>query len=180
MIRIEKVLFHHDFIELNPFLHVDQHNKISIVLVITLASLSVWMAMDKFAHAQEEDIQDQIEDFITENTGDLADQLTENLDFDKGNFLNTNEEESDALKEAGKTWLQDLINLSFSSKDVAKAGIVFLSPVEMSAILVAVISIAITVFFVLSLLKAIGKHIAVMVIIGLLLVGIFVWFRINS
>jgi len=160
---------------------VDQHDKVSIITVIALVSLSIWMGMDKFAHAQEEDqIQQDIEDFITENTGDLADQLTDNLNFGKGNFLNTNEEETQALKDAGKNWLQNLIDLSFSSKDVAKAGIQFLSPFEMSAILVTVISIAITVFFILSLLKAIGKHVAVMIIIGLLIVGIFVWFRINS
>jgi len=160
---------------------VDQHDKVSIVTIIALVSLSIWMGLDHFAHAQEEDqIQQDIEDFITENTGDLADQLTDNLDFGKGNFLNTNEEETQALKDAGKSWFQDLIDLSFSSKDVAKAGIQFLSPFEMSAILVTVISIAITVFFILSLLKAIGKHVAIMVIMGLLIVGIFVWFRINS
>ena len=177
----EKVLFHHDFITLDPFSLVDQHNKVSIVTIIALLSLSIWMGVDHFAHAQEEDqILQDIEDFITENTGDLADQLTDNLDFNKGNFLNTNEEETQALKDAGKNWFQDLIDLSFSSKDVAKAGIEFLSPFEMSAILVTVISIAITVFFVLSLLKAIGKHIAVMVILGLLIVGIFVWLQINS
>lgn len=177
----EKVLFHHDFITQDPFLLVDQHNKVSIVTIIALLSLSIWMGVDHFAHAQEEDqILQDIEDFITENTGDLADQLTDNLNFGKGNFLNTNEEETQALKEAGKNWFQDLIDLSFSSKDVAKAGIQFLSPFEMSAILVTVISIAITVFFILSLLKAIGKHVAIMVIIGLLIVGIFVWLQINS
>jgi len=158
---------------------VDINNKLMIASLSLLFILSFWMVLDPFVFAQGE-IEDEIEDLITENAGELVDRLTEDLNFDQGNFLNTNEEETQALKESGKDVFNNLIDLAFSTKGMAKAGIEFLSPFEMSAILVSVIALAITIFFVISMVKAVGKHIIIMVILGMIIVGIFVWFRINS
>ena len=139
----------------------------------TMIILIMYVAGLNYAYADE--LEDEIADAVGEGVGDLVDRLTDDIDFTEDNFLNVTEQETDDIKESGKDVMDETIDLFLSVKDFAKDGVKLISPYEISDFLLAVIAFAFAVVFILSIVKAIGKHIFIMLMIGLSIVALFVF-----
>ena len=138
----------------------------TIILIVYVASLN-------FAYADE--LEDEIAGAVGEGVGDLVDRLTDDIDFTDDNFLNVTEQETEDIKDSGQDVMQETIDLFLSVKDFAKDAVKLISPYEISDFLLAVIAFAFAVVFILSIVKAIGKHIFIMLMIGLSIVALFVF-----
>jgi len=137
----------------------------TIFLILYVASLNL---------AYAEEIEDEIADVVQEGIGDLVDRLTDDIDFTEDNFLNVTEEETDDIKESGQDVMKETIDLFLSVKNFAKDGVRLISPYAISDFLLTIIAFAFAVVFILSIVKAIGKHIFIMLMIGLSIVALFV------
>ena len=138
----------------------------TIILIVYVASLN-------FAYAEE--LEDQIADVVGEGVGDLVDRLTDDIDFTDENFLNVTEQEAEDIKVSGQDVMEVTIDLFLSVKDFAKDAVKLISPYEISDFLLAIIAFAFAIVFILSIVKAIGKHIFIMLMIGLSIVALFVF-----
>jgi len=138
----------------------------TIFLILYVASLNL-------AHAQE--LEDEIADVVQEGVGDLVDRLTDDIDFTEDNFLNVTEDEAEDIKESGQDVMKETIDLFLSVKEFAKDGVRLISPYAISDFLITIIAFAFAVVFILSIIKAIGKHIFIMLMIGLSIVALFVF-----
>jgi len=138
----------------------------TIILIMYVASLNS-------AYAQE--IEEQISGIVSEGVGDLIDRLTDDINFNEDNFLNVTEEETEDIKTSGQDVMEETIDLFLSVKNFAKDGVRIISPYEMSDFLLGVIAFAFAIVFILSIVKAIGKHIFIMLMIGLSIVALFVF-----
>jgi len=138
----------------------------TIILIVYVASLN-------FAYAEE--LEDQIADVVGEGVGDLVDRLTDDIDFTDDNFLNVTEQEAEDIKVSGQDVMEVTIDLFLSVKDFAKDAVKLISPYEISDFLLGIIAFAFAIVFILSIVKAIGKHIFIMLMIGLSIVALFVF-----
>jgi len=138
----------------------------TIFLIMYVASLNL-------AYAQE--LEDEIADIVGEGVGDLVDRLTDDIDFTDENFLNVTEEEAEDIKDSGQDVMKETIDLFLSVKEFAKDGVRLISPYAISDFLLTIIAFAFAVVFILSIMKAIGKHIFIMLMIGLSIVALFVF-----
>lgn len=136
-----------------------------IILILYVASLN-------FANAQQ--LEDEVAGVVTEGIGDLVDRLSDDIDFSDDNFLNVTEQETEDIKDSGKLVMEDTISLFLSVKTFAKDGVKLISPYEISDFLLGIIAFAFAIVFILSILKAIGKHVFIMLMIGLSIVALFV------
>jgi len=151
---------------MNQFLCVNKTISGTIILIMYVASLNS-------AYAQE--IEEQISGIVSEGVGDLIDRLTDDINFNQDNFLNVTEEETEDIKTSGQDVMEETIDLFLSVKNFAKDGVRIISPYEMSDFLLGVIAFAFAIVFILSIVKAIGKHIFIMLMIGLSIVALFVF-----
>ncbi len=151
---------------MNQFLCVNKTISGTIILIMYVASLNS-------AYAQE--IEEQISGIVSEGVGDLIDRLTDDINFNEDNFLNVTEEETEDIKTSGQDVMEETIDLFLSVKNFAKDGVRIISPYEMSDFLLGVIAFAFAIVFILSIVKAIGKHIFIMLMIGLSIVALFVF-----
>lgn len=126
------------------------------------------------------DTGEDIKNYITGGLSDIFKRLTGGIDYSQNNPLNTNEPEAMDLHKTGTDVISIIIDLFIAMKDFAISGINFLSPVELNTVLVLVIAITITGVFLLKLLKRIGWHIFVSILIGLGIVAVYVFWKINS
>ena len=138
----------------------------TIILIVYVASLN-------FAYADE--LEDEIAGAVGEGVGDLVDRLTDDIDFTDENFLNVTEQEAEDIKVSGQDVMEVTIDLFLSVKDFAKDAVKLISPYEISDFLLAIIAFAFAIVFILSIVKAIGKHIFIMLMIGLSIVALFVF-----
>ena len=138
----------------------------TLILIMYVASLNL-------AYAQE--LEDEIADIVGEGVGDLVDRLTDDIDFTDENFLNVTEEEAEDIKDSGQDVMKETIDLFLSVKEFAKDGVRLISPYAISDFLLTIIAFAFAVVFILSIMKAIGKHIFIMLMIGLSIVALFVF-----
>ncbi len=138
----------------------------TIILIVYVASLN-------FAYADE--LEDEIADVVGEGVGDLVDRLTDDIDFTEDNFLKVTEQETEDIKGSGQDVMEETIDLFLSVKDFAKDAVKLISPYEISDFLLAIIAFAFAIVFILSIVKAIGKHIFIMLMIGLSIVALFVF-----
>ncbi len=138
----------------------------TLILIMYVASLNL-------AYAQE--IEEEIADVVQEGVGDLVDRLTDDIDFTDENFLNVTEEEAEDIKDSGQDVMEETIDLFLSVKEFAKDGVRLISPYAISDFLLTIIAFAFAVVFILSIIKAIGKHIFIMLMIGLSIVALFVF-----
>jgi len=138
----------------------------TIILILYVASLN-------FAYAGGE-LEDEVAGVVTEGIGDLVDRLSDDIDFSDDNFLNVTEQETEDIKDSGKLVMEDTISLFLSVKEFAKDGVKLISPYEISEFLLGIIAFAFAIVFILSILKAIGKHVFIMLMIGLSIVALFV------
>lgn len=129
-------------------------------------------------YAQE--LEEEIAEAVGEGLGDVIDKLTEDIDFSDENFLNTNKQETDELIESGKGVMNDLFNMFISMKDFAKSAVQWISPYEISGFLLTMIGIAFAIIFILSIMKAISKHVIILIGLGLGIVLIFVILNIQT
>lgn len=136
-----------------------------IILILYVASLN-------FAHAQA--LEDEVADVVTEGISGLVDRLSDDIDFSNDNFLNVTKQETEDIKDSGKLVMEDTISLFLSVKSFAKDGVKLISPYEISEFLLGIIAFAFAIVFILSILKAIGKHVFIMLMIGLSIVALFV------
>jgi len=150
---------------LKQFLSVYKGITGTIILIMYVASLN-------FATAE---IEDEIAETVTEGVGDLVDKLSEDIDFTQDNFLNVTKQETEDIKDSGQEVMEDTITLFLSVKNFAKDGVKLISPYEISEFLLGIIAFAFAVVFILSILKAIGKHVLIMLLIGLSIVTLFVF-----
>lgn len=139
----------------------------TIFLIMYVASLNL-------AYAQDQ-LEDEIADIVGEGVGDLVDRLTDDIDFTDENFLNVTEEEAEDIKDSGQDVMKETIDLFLSVKEFAKDGVRLISPYAISDFLLTIIAFAFAVVFILSIMKAIGKHIFIMLMIGLSIVALFVF-----
>jgi hypothetical protein len=155
---------------------------VTLILMVFFAVtllLGTFMAPD--ANAQiEEQIQGEIKDFVSEQLDEGIDKLTSDIDFEDGNFLNTNEEETTALSDASKEWFKDLWQVLWSTKDVAHAGVEFASPFEINAIVISGISLVIAITFIVTIVKKMAWHIFIVILAVLAVGAIIVFFKLNS
>jgi len=127
-----------------------------------------------FVFAQTaEIIEEEITGIIVDEAGNIINKIVDEIDFGGENFLNTNEDETQALKESGIDVLRDTFKLGLSVKELASDGVVFISPYELSPFIVTLIGFVFAGLFVFSLLKKVGKHILGLIIIGGAIVMIF-------
>ena len=70
--------------------------------------------------------------------------------------------------------MEETIDLFLSVKEFAKDSVRLISPYAISDFLLTIIAFAFAVVFILSIVKAIGKHIFIMLMIGLSIVALFV------
>ncbi len=138
----------------------------TLILIVYVASLN-------FAYAEE--LEDEIAGMVGEGVGDLVDRLTDDIDFTDENFLNVTEQEADDIKVSGQDVMEVTIDLFLTVKDFAKDAVKLISPYEISDFLLAIIAFAFAIVFILSIVKAIGKHIFIMLMIGLSIVALFVF-----
>lgn len=138
----------------------------TIILIMYVASLN-------FAYAQE--LEEEIAGMVGEGVGDLVDRLTDDIDFTDDNFLNVTEQEAEDIKVSGQDVMEVTIDLFLSVKDFAKDAVKLISPYEISDFLLGIIAFAFAIVFILSIVKAIGKHIFIMLMIGLSIVALFVF-----
>ncbi len=138
----------------------------TLILIMYVASLNL-------AYAQE--LEEEIADIVGEGVGDLVDRLTDDIDFTDENFLNVTEEEAEDIKDSGQDVMKETIDLFLSVKEFAKDGVRLISPYAISDFLLTIIAFAFAVVFILSIMKAIGKHIFIMLMIGLSIVALFVF-----
>ncbi len=151
---------------MNQFLCVNKTISGTIILIMYVASLNSVFA---------EEIEEQISGIVSEGVGDLIDRLTDDINFNQDNFLNVTEEETEDIKTSGQDVMEETIDLFLSVKNFAKDGVRIISPYEMSDFLLGVIAFAFAIVFILSIVKAIGKHIFIMLMIGLSIVALFVF-----
>ena len=156
-----------------------------VVTMIFMLFFAVALLFGTFAtpdaNAQvEEQIQGEIKDFISEQLDDGIDKLTDDIDFEDGNFLNTNEDETTALSDASKEWFKDLWQVLWSTKDVAHAGVEFASPFEINAIVISGISLVIAITFIITVVKKMAWHIFIVILAVLAVGAIIVFFKLNS
>lgn len=138
----------------------------TLILIMYVASLNL-------VYAQE--LEEEIADIVGEGVGDLVDRLTDDIDFTDENFLNVTEEEAEDIKDSGQDVMKETIDLFLSVKEFAKDGVRLISPYAISDFLLTIIAFAFAVVFILSIMKAIGKHIFIMLMIGLSIVALFVF-----
>lgn len=138
----------------------------TLILIMYVASLNL---------AYAEEIEEEIADVVQEGVGDLIDRLTDDIDFTDDNFLNVTEEETEDIKDSGQDVMKETIDLFLSVKEFAKDGVRLISPYAISDFLLTIIAFAFAVVFILSIMKAIGKHIFIMLMIGLSIVALFVF-----
>jgi len=138
----------------------------TLILIMYVASLNL---------AYAEEIEEEIADVVQEGVGDLVDRLTDDIDFTDDNFLNVTEEEAEDIKDSGQDVMKETIDLFLSVKEFAKDGVRLISPYAISDFLLTIIAFAFAVVFILSIMKAIGKHIFIMLMIGLSIVALFVF-----
>lgn len=150
----------------NQFSSVNKAVTGTIILIMYVVSLNSAFAQDP--------IEDEIADTVTDGVGDLVDRVTDDIDFTDENFLNITEQETEDIKDSGQEVMEDTIQLFLSVKHFAKDGVKLVSPYEISEFLLGIIAFAFAVVFILSILKAIGKHILIMLLIGLSIVTLFV------
>ncbi len=151
-----------------------------LLLFFAVAILFGTFAMPD-ANAQiEEQIQGEIKDFVSEQLDEGIDKLTGDIDFEDGNFLNTNEEETTALSDASKEWFKDLWQVLWSTKDVAHAGVEFASPFEINAIVISGISLVIAITFIVTIVKKMAWHIFIVILAVLAVGAIIVFFKLSS
>lgn len=151
---------------MNSFSSVYKRTSGTIILILYVASLN-------FAYAGGE-LEDEVAGVVTEGIGDLVDRLSDDIDFSDDNFLNVTEQETEDIKDSGKLVMEDTISLFLSVKEFAKDGVKLISPYEISEFLLGIIAFAFAIVFILSILKAIGKHVFIMLMIGLSIVALFV------
>ncbi len=152
---------------------------LNIIGAIVLLTFTVGMLPEAGAQIQEE-IQNEIKDFVEDQLDESFDKITEDIDFESGNILNTNEEETEALKDAGKTWFKDMWKVLWSTKDVAHAGVEFASPFEINALVVSIVSGVIAISFFLTIIKKIAWHIFVTILVVLVVGALIVYFKLIS
>jgi len=138
----------------------------TLILIMYVASLNL-------AYAQ--DLEDEVADIVGEGVGELVDRLTDDIDFTDENFLNVTEDEAEDIKDSGQDVMEETIDLFLSVKEFAKDGVRLISPYPISDFLLTIIAFAFAVVFILSIMKAIGKHIFIMLMIGLSIVALFVF-----
>lgn len=137
----------------------------TLILILYVAGLN-------FAYAQ--DLEEEVAGVVTDGVGDLVDRLSDDIDFSDDNFLNVTKGETEDIKESGQEVMEDVISLFLSVKHFAKDGVKLISPYEISDFLLGIIAFAFAIVFILSIVKAIGKHIFIMLLIGLSIVALFV------
>lgn len=137
----------------------------TLILILYVAGLNL-------AYADE--LEEEVVVVVTDGVGDLVDRLSDDIDFSNDNFLNVTKGETEDIKNSGQEVLQDTISLFLSVKTFAKDGVKLISPYEISDFLLGVIAFAFAIVFILSIVKAIGKHIFIMLMIGLSIVALFV------
>jgi len=140
----------------------------TIILIMYVASLN-------FAYASQHQLEDEVAGMVSEGVGDLVDRLTDDIDFTDENFLNVTEQEASDIKDSGQDVMEEVIDLFLSVKTFAKDGVRLISPYEISDFLLTIIAFSFAVVFILSIVKAIGKHIFIMLLIGLSIVALFVF-----
>jgi uncharacterized protein YqhQ len=121
-------------------------------------------------------IEEQISKGIQEGVGEVIDKVTGDLDFSDPNLLNATEEETQSLKDSGKEMIGEVLDLAISSHKFGKSLINFLSPYTIEDFLLTVIAGAITLVFVISIIKRIAFHIMIFIIITFLIIGLLVYF----
>jgi len=140
----------------------------TIILIMYVASLNS-------AFASQHDVEGQVVGVVKEGVDELVDKLTEDIDFSKDNFLNITDQEAEDIKDSGQDVLGEVIDLFLSVKTFAKDGVRIISPYEISDFLLGIIAFAFAIVFILSILKAIGKHVFIMILIGLSIVALFIF-----
>ena len=156
---------------------------LGLIVAIILLIFAVVMLLFGFPEASaqfDDEIENEIKDFVEDQLDESFDKITEDIDFESGNILNTNEEETDALKDAGKTWFKDMWKVLWSTKDVAHAGVEFASPFEINAIVVSIVSGVIAISFFLTVIKKIAWHIFVTILVVLVVGALIVYFKLIS
>ena len=125
----------------------------------------------------EEQLEQEIKDFISEGTDEMVKSISEDIDVEGGNLLNTNDEEVQHAVSASKTWFEDLMRLFFSTKDVAHAGVELVAPFDISPILIFAVSVAISIAFAVTVMKKLAWHIFIIIIAILAIGAVLVYFQ---
>jgi len=149
------------------------------VFHISLIGIMIILSTPLVFAQTAEIIEEEITGIIVDEASQLVDKIVGDIDFTSDNFLNTNEDETDALKESGIDVLHDSFELALSVKELASDGVVFISPYELSPFLVTLIGFAFAGLFIFSLLKKVGKHILGLILVGGAIVMLFVFLGIQ-
>lgn len=155
------------FSSVNPYL-------ISVALVF-----AVTLSLGTHVSAQEieEKFESEIKDFIKEGTEQMIKSISEDIDIDSDNLLNTNDEEVERVVSTSKIWFDDLMRLFFSTKDVTEAGVEMIAPFDIAPILVFGVSVAISIAFVITIVKKLAWHIFIIILVVLGIGAIIIYFQ---
>lgn len=127
-----------------------------------------------FINDADASIEDQAVDYFKNGTESIFSSLTKDINLDNENFLNTTDEESKNLQGSGKNLFFSFIDLFKNVKNFAKDAVLFVSPYQVNAFVVTLIAVGFSVLFILSILKKIGKHLFVLLLVGLGIILLFV------
>jgi len=140
---------------------------------------AVTLSLGAHVYAQEieEELESEIKDFIKEGTDQVIKSISEDIDIDNDNLLNTNEEEVQKVVSTSKVWFDDLMRLFFSTKDVTQAGVEMIAPFDIAPILIFAVSVAISIAFVITIIKKLAWHIFIIILVVLGIGAIIVYFQ---
>jgi len=153
---------------------------IGSIVVISFVVLFMIALVLSIAHAFGQTQEDQIKDYVTEKASEAFDKMTEDIDFEKGNFLNTNQNETDTLFSSLQVWFDDIWKVLFSTRDVAEAGIKFVAPFEVNAMIIFGVSVVLAISFFFVIIKRMAWHIFIIILAVLAISAIIIFFKLNS
>ncbi len=152
---------------MNPYLI-----SVALIFAITLS-----LGTHVYAQEIEEELESEIKDFIKDGTDQIIKSISEDIDIENDNLLNTNDEEVDRVVSTSKIWFDDLMRLFFSTKDVTEAGVEMIAPFDIAPILIFGVSVAISIAFVITIIKKLAWHIFVIILVVLGIGAIIVYFQ---